>query len=84
MTEDIPVPASIPEYTRNVPSDKPQLQVIDIIDQLANSVEIFPYEPAEPNPASPLTQDHQEGANHLIKNTVHPVSGGEKEAQGKI
>lgn len=83
MTEDIPVPASISEYNRNVPSEKPPLQVIDIIDQIANSVEIFPFQNAEPNPGLPLTQDNQEGANHLVKNTAFQVSGGEKEPQGK-
>lgn len=84
MTEDIPVPASISEYNRNVPSEKPPLQVIDIIDQIANSVEIFPFQNAEPNPGLPLTQDNQEGANHLVKNTAFQVSGGEKEPQGKM
>ncbi|XP_066477657.1 ermin [Tiliqua scincoides] len=83
MTEDIPIPASIPEYNRNVPSEKPPLQVIDIIDQIASSVEIFPYENTEPNPGSLLTQDNQEGVNHLVKNTAFQVSGGEKEPQGK-
>ncbi|XP_053115829.1 ermin isoform X4 [Hemicordylus capensis] len=73
MTEDIPVPASIPEYNRNVPSEKPQLQVIDIIDQIANSVEIFPYESTEPG--SPFIQGNQEEANHLVENAAYEVSG---------
>ncbi|XP_053115810.1 ermin isoform X2 [Hemicordylus capensis] len=76
MTEDIPVPASIPEYNRNVPSEKPQLQVIDIIDQIANSVEIFPYESTEPG--SPFIQGNQEEANHLVENAAYEVSGKEE------
>ncbi|XP_054828827.1 ermin [Eublepharis macularius] len=82
MTEDIQVTSGVPESNRNVPSEKPQLQVIDIIDQMANSVEIFPYENAEFNPDSLLMQADQEGTDHLVESTACDVSGGEKEYQG--
>ncbi|XP_061468924.1 ermin [Rhineura floridana] len=82
MTEDIQAPASMSEYNRNVPSEEPQLQVIDIIDQIANSVEIFPYETAEPIPGFPLTQENQ-GVTNLVESTAYDVSVGIKENQGK-
>ncbi|KAH0621399.1 hypothetical protein JD844_022665 [Phrynosoma platyrhinos] len=71
MTEDVQVPTSMPEYNGSMPSEKPSLQVIDIIDQIANSVEIFPYDSAEPEPDLLLTQDNQEGASHLVENSVY-------------
>ncbi|XP_062974693.1 ermin [Elgaria multicarinata webbii] len=83
MTEDIQVPTSMSEYNRNVPSEKPQLQVIDIIDQIANSVELFPYETAEPSSGSLLTQENQEGTNNLVENTAYEVSVGMKDHGGK-
>ncbi|XP_015267048.1 PREDICTED: ermin [Gekko japonicus] len=82
MTEDVQVRPGVPEYNRNMPSEKPQLQVIDIIDQMANSVEIFPYENEEFNPDSLLLQAEQEGADHLVENTACGVSSGEKDYQG--
>ncbi|XP_060113089.1 ermin [Heteronotia binoei] len=81
MTEDVQVRADVLEYNRNVPSEKPQLQVIDIIDQMANSVEIFPYENEEFNPDSLLMQADQEGADHLVENTACGVSSEEKDSQ---
>lgn len=81
--EDIQVPTSIPEYSQDAPFEKPQLQFIDIIDPIANAVEIFPYENADPNPDSSFTHGNQ-GANHWIENTAHEMSGEEKEDQGKI
>ncbi|XP_033021137.1 ermin [Lacerta agilis] len=83
MTEDVQVPTSMSEYNRNVPSEKPQLQVIDIIDQIANSVEVFPYETAEPIPGSPLAQGNRGGGKHLAKSTAYEVSVGIKEIQGE-
>ncbi|KAL8183331.1 UNVERIFIED_CONTAM: hypothetical protein K2H54_037234 [Gekko kuhli] len=82
MTEDVQVRSGVPEYNRNVSSEKPQHQVIDIIDQMANSVEIFPYENEEFNPDSLLMQADQEGADHLVENTACGVSSGEKDCQG--
>uniref|UniRef100_A0A6J0UFC5 Ermin n=1 Tax=Pogona vitticeps TaxID=103695 RepID=A0A6J0UFC5_9SAUR len=91
MTEDVHVPNSMSEYNRNVPSEKPQLQVTDIIDQIANSVEGFPYETTQPEPLLLFMPEKQEGVNHLIENTVYEtgdveaseVSAGVKEDQGK-
>ncbi|KAJ7345733.1 hypothetical protein JRQ81_001683 [Phrynocephalus forsythii] len=91
MTEDVHVPNSMSEYNRNVPSEKPQLQVTDIIDQIANSVERFPCETSEPEPPLLFMPENQEGVNHLIENTVYEtcdleayeVSTGVKDDQGK-
>ncbi|XP_058048440.1 ermin [Ahaetulla prasina] len=80
MTEDIQAPTSI---NRNMSSEKPQLQVIDIIDQLANSSEIRPYEITEINPGSPFIEENQEGAKHLAENSAHQISDATKELQGK-
>ncbi|XP_048342972.1 ermin [Sphaerodactylus townsendi] len=82
MTEDVEVRSGVPEYNRNVPSEKPQLQVIDIIDQMANSVEIFPYENAELNPDSLLVETDQEEAGQFVQNTACAVSVEDKEYQG--
>lgn len=79
MTEDVQVRSGVPEYNRNAPPEKPQLQVIDIIDQMSNSVEIFPYENEEFNPDSLLIQADQEGADHLVEDTSE-----EKDYQGKV
>nr|XP_056717467.1 ermin [Euleptes europaea] len=81
MTEDFQVKGGVPESNRNAPSEKAPLQVIDIIDQMANSVEIFPYENAEFNPDSLLVQADQEGADHCVENAACGVAGGEKECQ---
>ncbi|XP_042297594.1 ermin [Sceloporus undulatus] len=91
MTEDVQVPTSVPEYNGNVSSEKPPLQVIDIIDQIANSVEIFPYDSAKPEPDLLLTQGNQEGTGHLVENSVYEEcdistyeeSVGLKEHEGK-
>ncbi|XP_070593250.1 ermin [Erythrolamprus reginae] len=80
MTEDIQAPTSI---NGNMSSEKPQLQVIDIIDQLANSSEIRQYEITEINPGSPFIEENQEGAKHLAENTAHQISNATKELQGK-
>ncbi|XP_013931711.1 PREDICTED: ermin [Thamnophis sirtalis] len=80
MTEDIQAPTSI---NRNMSSEKPQLQVIDIIDQLANSSEIRPYEITEINPGSPFIEENQEGAKHLAENSAHQIPDATKELQGK-
>ncbi|XP_044274404.1 ermin [Varanus komodoensis] len=79
MTDDVQVPTSMSEYKRNMPSEKPQIQVIDIIDQIANSVEIFPYETDEPKPGFLLTQENQEGNISLAENTVYDGSVEAKE-----
>ncbi|XP_008114775.1 ermin isoform X2 [Anolis carolinensis] len=71
MTEDVQVPTSMSEYNGNVSPEKPQLQVIDIIDQIANSVEIFPYDSAASQPALLLTQESQGGVGHLVENSVY-------------
>lgn len=81
MTEDIQAPTSI---NQNMSSEKPQLQVIDIIDQLANSSEICPYEITEINPGSPFVEENQEGTKHLAENSAHQISDATKELQGKM
>ncbi|KAM6467671.1 ermin [Liasis olivaceus] len=83
MTEDIQTPTSMSEFNRNLSSEKPQLQVIDIIDQLANSSEILPYEITEINPGSPFIEENQEGDKQLAEDSAHEVSDGTKEHQGK-
>ncbi|XP_003224650.1 ermin isoform X1 [Anolis carolinensis] len=91
MTEDVQVPTSMSEYNGNVSPEKPQLQVIDIIDQIANSVEIFPYDSAASQPALLLTQESQGGVGHLVENSVYEACDistyedtiGMKEHQGK-
>ncbi|KAG8125039.1 hypothetical protein E2320_020306 [Naja naja] len=80
MTEDSQAPTSI---NRNMSSEKPQLQVIDIIDQLANSSEIPPYEITEIKPGSPFIEENQEGAIHLAENSAHQISDATNELQGK-
>ncbi|XP_007424513.1 ermin [Python bivittatus] len=82
MTEDIQTPTSMSEFNRNLSSEKPQRQVIDIIDQLANSSEILPYEITEINPGSPFIEENQEGDKQLAEDSAHEVSDGTKEHQG--
>lgn len=92
MTEEVHVPNSMPEYNRNVPSEKPQLQVTDIIDQIANSVEGFPYATAALEPPLLFAPENQDGANRLIEDTGYAtcdveaceVSAGVTEDQGKM
>nr|XP_060633211.1 ermin isoform X2 [Anolis sagrei ordinatus] len=71
MTEDVQVPTGMSEYNGNVSLEKPQLQVIDIIDQIANSVEIFPYNSVASQPALLLTQENQGGVGHFVENSVY-------------
>ncbi|ETE70365.1 Ermin, partial [Ophiophagus hannah] len=78
MTEDSQAPTSI---NRNMSSEKPQLQAIDIIDQLANSSEIHPYEITEIKAGSPFIEENQEGAKHLAENSAHQISDATKEVQ---
>ncbi|XP_026530151.1 ermin-like [Notechis scutatus] len=80
MTEDSQAPTSI---NWDMSSEKPQLQVIDIIDQLANSSEIRPHEITEIKPGSPFIEENQEGAKHLAENSTHQISDATKELQGK-
>ncbi|XP_077176117.1 ermin [Paroedura picta] len=82
MTEDVEVRSGVPEYNRDVPSEKPQLQVIDIIDQMANTVEIIPYENEEFTPDSLLMQENQEGEDHVVEYLAGGDSSGEKDNQG--
>nr|XP_060633202.1 ermin isoform X1 [Anolis sagrei ordinatus] len=91
MTEDVQVPTGMSEYNGNVSLEKPQLQVIDIIDQIANSVEIFPYNSVASQPALLLTQENQGGVGHFVENSVYEACDistyedtvGLKEHQGK-
>ncbi|KAK9410644.1 ermin [Crotalus adamanteus] len=83
MTEDIQAPASMSEFNRNTSSEKPQLQVIDIIDQLANSSEILPCEITAIDPSSSFVEENQEGTKHLAESSVHHISDAAKELQGK-
>ncbi|XP_074858064.1 ermin [Carettochelys insculpta] len=70
MTEEVPVASNVPEYNGTVPPEKAQLQVIDIIDEIAKSAGTVPHENAEINPEAPLPKETQEANKNSVEDHV--------------
>ncbi|XP_053900518.1 ermin [Malaclemys terrapin pileata] len=84
MTEEVPIASSILEYNGNVPPEKTQLQVIDIIDEIAKSVGTVPCENAETSLEAPLKKENQEDNKNLVEdNTICGALDGEKQCKEK-
>ncbi|XP_050825299.1 ermin [Gopherus flavomarginatus] len=84
MTEEVPIASSILEYNGNVPPEKTQLQVIDIIDEIAKSVGTVPCENSETRPEAPLKKENQEdNKNSVEDNTICGALDGEKQCEEK-
>ncbi|KAG6940016.1 ermin [Chelydra serpentina] len=84
MTEEVPIASSILEYNGNVPPEKIQLQVIDIIDEIAKSVGTLPCENAETSPEAPFKKENQEdNKNSVEDNTICAALDGEKQCEEK-
>ncbi|XP_032645021.1 ermin [Chelonoidis abingdonii] len=84
MTEEVPIASSILEYNGNVPPEKTQLQVIDIIDEIAKSVGTVPCENSETSPEAPLKKENQEdNKNSVEDNTICVALDGEKQCEEK-
>lgn len=85
MTEEVPITSSILECNGNVPPEKTQLQVIDIIDEIAKSVGTVPCENAETSPEAPLKKENQEDNKYSVEdNTICGALDGEKQCEGKV
>ncbi|XP_067405988.1 ermin [Emydura macquarii macquarii] len=84
MTEEVPIASSIPEYYGNVSPEKAQLQVIDIIDEIAKSVGTVPCENAGISPEALLKNENQEdNKNSVENNTISGALDGEKQCEEK-
>ncbi|NWX13538.1 ERMIN protein, partial [Aegotheles bennettii] len=85
MTEEAPVAPTMPECNGSVPSEKGPLQVIGVIDEIANSVGTVPYVDAETSPDAPLTEENQEeNRNLLAEDTARGDLDGEQQCEGNV
>ncbi|XP_006125722.2 ermin [Pelodiscus sinensis] len=84
MTEDFPITSSIPEYNGTVPPEKAQLQLIDIIDEIAKSAVTVLCENSETSPEASLKKENQEANKHSEEdNTICGALDGEKQCKEK-
>ncbi|NWH44110.1 ERMIN protein, partial [Fregata magnificens] len=84
MTEEVPAASGMPECNGSIPPEKGPLQVIGIIDEIAQSVGTVPYVNAEMSPdAPPAKENREENRNSLAEDIVCGDFDGQKQCQEK-